>query len=397
MNANFSSDGPWSRVFLERRTVAAPRLLILADPKMIPALAGGLRDGGRFDVTAVSLAEPGVAQAAADRAEALAVFYGSPGAPLSAALQALAPKLRERGGRVVAVLQREQAAQRDDCFRAGASDVLFMPLPKEQFVGRLAASVGLTFAQDGGAPAPVAVAARSAVSRIERATVSAAGVESPSALSLKPGETVRLSWGSFQSWGLVVRSGPSAQIRFAGLAPDEEAKIQQWVKSGAQLAGAAPAPAAAAAPIVPAAPPAVGAHRRSHRADSRTAARIRGPQADPAADPPCAAPTDHDARRGQRARGEGWRRRGAASRCSGSSAAAPGGEWRGWSRGAVRGRGRGAGGACTAEEAGSSGPSLARPDRCGSLQGSRAPAAHRRDGGSRRLGARGRLGAQGDR
>src|SRR6266404_770882 len=209
---------------------------------MIPALAGGLRDGGRFDVTAVSLAEPGVAQAAADRAEALAVFYGAPGAPLSATLQALAPKLRERGARVVAVLQREQAAQRDDCFRAGASDVLFMPLPKEQFVGRLAASIGLTFAQDGGAPAPVAVAA--------------VGVESPSALSAKPGETVRLSWGSFQSWGLVVRSGPSAQIRFAGLAPDEEAKIQQWVKSGAQLAGAAPALAAAAAPIIPAAPPA---------------------------------------------------------------------------------------------------------------------------------------------
>ncbi len=239
----------------------APRLLILADPKMIPALAAGLREGGRFDVSALSLADVAAAQAAAERAEALAVFYGAPGAPLSATLQALAPKLRERGARVVAVLQREQAAQRDDCFRAGASDVLFMPLPKEQFVGRLAASIGLTFAQDGGAPAPVAVAARSAVSRIERASISAAGVESPSALSVKPGETVRLSWGSFQSWGLVVRSGPSAQIRFAGLAPDEEAKIQQWIKSGAQLAGAAPAPAAAAAPIIPAAPPAVAAPR----------------------------------------------------------------------------------------------------------------------------------------
>jgi len=32
---------------------------------------------------------------------------------------------------VVAVLQREQAAQRDECFRAGASDLLFMPMPKD--------------------------------------------------------------------------------------------------------------------------------------------------------------------------------------------------------------------------------------------------------------------------
>src|SRR6266404_7483959 len=226
---------------------------------MIPALAGGLRDGGRFDVTAVSLAETGVAQAAADRAEALAVFYGSPGAPLSAALQALAPKLRERGGRVVAVLQREQAAQRDECFRAGASDLLFMPMPKDQFVARLAGSVGLAFAQEGGAAAPVAVAARGSSSRIDRATVSSAGVEAPSQLPLKAGDTVRLSWGAFQSWGLVVRGGPSAQIRFAGLAPEEDAKVQQWVKSGAQLAGAAPAPAGAAAPLIPAAPPAAGA------------------------------------------------------------------------------------------------------------------------------------------
>src|SRR6267378_5880250 len=121
---------------------------------MIPALAGGLRDGGRFDVTAVSLAEHGVAQAAAERAEALAIFYGAPGAPLSAALQALAPKLRERAGRVVAVLQREQAAQRDECFRAGASDLLFMPMPKDQFVARLQGSVELSWPGDGGSTSP---------------------------------------------------------------------------------------------------------------------------------------------------------------------------------------------------------------------------------------------------
>jgi hypothetical protein len=206
---------------------------------MIPALAGGLRDGGRFDVTAVSLAEPGVAQAAADRAEALAVFYGAPGAPLSAALQALAPKFRERGGRVVAVLQRELAAQRDECFRAGASDLLFMPMPKDQFVARLAGSVGLAFAQEGGAPAAVAVAARGSSSRLDQATVSPAGVEAPSQLPLKAGDTVRVSWGPFQTWGLVVRGGPSAQIRFAGLAPEEEAKIREWIASAGPQAAAA--------------------------------------------------------------------------------------------------------------------------------------------------------------
>jgi hypothetical protein len=224
--------------------VPAPRLLILADPKMLPALAGGLREGGRFDVTAVPLADPAAAQAAAERAEALAVFYGAAAVPLSAALQALAPKLRERGGRVVAVLQREQVAQRDECFRAGASDLLFMPMPRDQFVARLSASVGLGFAQEAGVPATVAVATRSSTSRLDRATVSAAGVESPAQLALKAGETVRLSWGAFQSWGLVVRGAPSAQIRFAGLGPDEEATIREWVRSGARQPLAASAPLA---------------------------------------------------------------------------------------------------------------------------------------------------------
>jgi hypothetical protein len=258
---------------------------------MIPALAGGLRDGGRFDVTAVSLAEPAVAQAAVERAEALAVFYGAPGAPLSAALQALAPKLRERAGRVVAVLQREQAAQRDECFRAGASDLLFMPMPKDQFVARLAASVGLAFAQEVGAPAAVAVAARGSSSRLDRATVSPAGVEAPSQLPLKAGDTVRVSWGPFQTWGLVVRGGPSAQIRFAGLAPEEEAKIHEWIASaGPQAAAAttaqpapfpqqrAPAPNATPQPTVGRSAPGAGpppgfADRRPARPQARPAPR----------------------------------------------------------------------------------------------------------------------------
>jgi len=268
---------------------------------MIPALAGGLRDGGRFDVTAVSLAEPGVAQAAAERAEALAVFYGAPGAPLSAALQALAPKFRERGGRVVAVLQREQAAQRDECFRAGASDLLFMPMPKDQFVARLASSVGLAFAQEGGAPAAVAVAARGSSSRLDQATVSPAGVEAPSQLPLKAGDTVRVSWGPFQIWGLVVRGGPSAQIRFAGLAPEEEAKIREWIASAGPQAAAAiaaqPAPSPqqrAPAPNAPSQPPvgrsAPGAGPPPGFADRRPARHQARPAPRPAAASP-ATPT----------------------------------------------------------------------------------------------------------
>src|SRR5260370_24222102 len=104
---------------------------------MLPALASGLRDGGKFEVLTAALSDRAAAQAAVEQADAAALFYGAPGAPLTAALQALAPKLRERGGRVAAELPRDQAAQRDDCFRARASDLLCMPRPKEQFVAPL--------------------------------------------------------------------------------------------------------------------------------------------------------------------------------------------------------------------------------------------------------------------
>jgi DNA-binding response OmpR family regulator len=238
-----------------------PRLLIVADPKMLPALSGGLREGARFDVQAVALADAAAAQAAAETVDAVAIFYGAPTSPLPAALQALAPKVRERGARLLGVLQREQAAHRDECFRAGASDVLFMPAPKEQFVARLAASVELSFSSGGGGPpSTVFVATRSVSSRFERATISALGVEAPSQLALKPGDTVRLSFASFQSWGLVVRGAPAAQIRFAGLSPEEEKRITDWVKSGSRPQPAAPqrpqpAPAAAVqAPPPPATP-----------------------------------------------------------------------------------------------------------------------------------------------
>src|SRR5881394_1295964 len=141
---------------------------------MLPALANGLREGGRFDIQTVPLSDPQGAQSAAEKADAIAIFYGAPGAPLLAALQSLSSKVRERGGRVIAVLQREQAAQRDECFRSGASDLLFMPMPKDQFVSRLQASVELSWSGDAGSPAPVAVATRSAASKVDQARVSGA-------------------------------------------------------------------------------------------------------------------------------------------------------------------------------------------------------------------------------
>ena len=162
------------------------RLLVVADPKMLPALAGGLRESGKFDVVAASLADA-AAEAAATSADAAVVFYGSPGAPLPAALQALASKVRDRGGRVIAVVQREQAAQRDECFRAGASDLLFMPIPKDQFVARLTASIFLAFPAEPGAISAVAVATRISTSRIDTAMVSPNGVEAGGPLPLKSG------------------------------------------------------------------------------------------------------------------------------------------------------------------------------------------------------------------
>jgi CheY-like chemotaxis protein len=235
------------------------RLLVIADSKMLPALTSGLREGGRFDVTAMPLSDVAAVQTAADGADAVALFYGAPGAPLPAALQALAPRVRQRGGRLVAVLQREQAAQRDECFRAGASDLLFMPMPKDQFVRRLEGSLGLSWNCQEGSPSPVAVATRNAASRVDEAKVCPDGIEAASELPLKAGDTVRLSWGAFQSWGLVVRGSPSAQIRFAGLVPDEEVKIRDWLKSALPAAGAAPGNRAVLAPsrrLATATPPA---------------------------------------------------------------------------------------------------------------------------------------------
>ena len=150
----------------------ATRLLVVADSKILPALADGLREGARFDVATASLTDPVAAQTAAADAEAVALFYGGP-----VAVQALAAKLRERGGRVVAVLQREQLAQRDDCFRAGASELLFMPMPKDQFVSRLAQACELSFETASGAAADVSVATRTTTLRLAGAQVTGVGIE----------------------------------------------------------------------------------------------------------------------------------------------------------------------------------------------------------------------------
>ena len=246
----------------------ATRLLVLADPKMLPALANGLRDGGKFDVLTLPIADAAGASAAAQRADAMAVFYGTPDRPLPDALQELAPAVRGRGARVVAVLQRELAAQRDDCFRAGASDLLFMPMPKEQFLSRLADAVALVYSVEPGAPASVQVGARGTLQQLAQATVTASGVHAATALPFQAGETVRLSWSrgpeSFEAWGLMVCSAPDAQIRFAGLAPDEEARLRDWLRGAAAASRPLAPPRAPAAPMAgPRAPAAAVAAQRA--------------------------------------------------------------------------------------------------------------------------------------
>jgi hypothetical protein len=284
--------------------VLATRLLVVANSKMLPALASGLREGARFDVVTASLEEPSAIQAAATDAEAVALFYGGP-----AIVQTLA-SLRERGGRVVAVLQLEQLPQRNDCFRAGASDLLFMPMPKDQFVSRLVQACELSFTAADGSPAEVAVATRSTALKLSAAGITAAGIEAAteagSGNPLKPGETVRLSFGPFQVWGLVARGAEPLQIRFAGLTPAEEGQIRKWLqqRAAAQTAGE---PAAAvevrptwtgeSARVAPAMGPPPGfADRRPVRASTRpegargTTPPALPPVTPPAVDPLAAAP-----------------------------------------------------------------------------------------------------------
>jgi hypothetical protein len=242
--------------------VAAPRLLILADPKMLPALANGLREGGRFDVLPVPLSDGGAAAAAAPRADAVVVFYGAPGRPLASTVQMLGAAVRGKGGRIVAVLQREAVAQRDECFRAGASDLLFMPMSKDQFVNRLEGAVALAYSPGPGPLADVQVSSRTAQVKLSRAVVTPAGVHAPTGVPFLPGETVRLSLEvdgtPLQAWGLVAANGPEVRIRFAGLAPEEEARFREWAKKHPAGAPAAPEPSRPAPPAGPTGSPQSG-------------------------------------------------------------------------------------------------------------------------------------------
>jgi len=275
----------------------ATRLLVIADPKLLPTLAAGLREAGRFDVAAISTKDLEGAAAAIAQAEALAFFYGAPDRPLSAALQALAAPLRERGGRVIGVLQRDQASQRDDCFRAGASELLYMPMPKEQFVARLQSAVALTYGSSPGVEAAVSFATRTATVELP-AQVTADGVHGDGELSFRAGETVRISFPGFQAWGLVVRAGPGAQVRFAGLWPEDEKQLRDWLEGRLEAKTRADLPLALrAAPT--AGPPPGFADRRPVRPISasplRTPQRGVRPVAPAPLEPKSAAPAEPSA------------------------------------------------------------------------------------------------------
>src|SRR5258706_16415364 len=110
-----------------------------------------------------------------------------------------------------------------------------MPVPMDRSVGGLSAAVALALAGEPGFSAQVWVASRSATHQLEAAAVLPAGVLAPTGPELRPGDTVRLAWAgggaTFQSWGLVVRSDPQGlRIRLAGAAPEEEARLPEWLK-----------------------------------------------------------------------------------------------------------------------------------------------------------------------
>jgi hypothetical protein len=258
---------------------------------MLSSLAAGLREGARFEVATAPLSDPNAAQAAAAEAEAVALFYGGP-----SIVQALSSRVRDRGGRMVAVLQRDQLPQRDDCFRAGASDLLFMPMPKDQFVNRLAQTVALSFETAEGTAADVAVVSRTATHNLPGARVVANGIEAPGEVQVKPGETVRLTFGGFQVWGLVARAEGPLQIRFAGLTTDEEARIRKWVENGGRspasqpIGAVKPVPPSTESEVARAAPAAGPPPGFADRKMVRPAARTQAPRSPPPLVTPAATP-----------------------------------------------------------------------------------------------------------
>ncbi len=124
--------------------------------------------GGASEITTAALAEASALAPLAEVAEVVAVFYGTKQFPIAPLLAQLAPGVRARGAHFIAVLQRDQFALRDACFQAGASDLLFMPMPKEQFVARLHEAGSLACAEESGLGAQVTLVTRERGNRCSR-------------------------------------------------------------------------------------------------------------------------------------------------------------------------------------------------------------------------------------
>jgi DNA-binding NarL/FixJ family response regulator len=215
--------------------VPATRLLVVAEPKMLNALANGLRVGGRFEIATAQFSEPAALEPLTAQAEVVALFYGSKQFPLVESIQALSQGIRARGGQLIAVLQKDQAQQRDECLHAGASDLLFMPMPKDQFVARLFDAASRAFAETEGHPAQVTVLRKGSAPRTHQidAKVVLSGVVASGGPKLDAGETVQLSWKGaqeFSRWGVVLQSGDAGlRVRIVGASADEEAQLKAWI------------------------------------------------------------------------------------------------------------------------------------------------------------------------
>ena len=215
--------------------VPATRLLVVAEPKMLNALANGLRVGGRFEISTAQFSEPGALESLIAQADVVALFYGSKQFPLVESLQALSQGIRSRGGQLIAVLQKDQAHHRDECLRAGASDLLFMPMPKDQFVARLFDAASRAFAETEGLPAQVTVLRTGSEPQTHQldAKIVLSGMVASGGPKLDVGETVQLSWTGaqdFSRWGVVLPSGDSGlRVRIVGANAEEEAQLKAWI------------------------------------------------------------------------------------------------------------------------------------------------------------------------
>jgi DNA-binding NarL/FixJ family response regulator len=244
--------------------VPATRLLVVAEPKMLNALANGLRVGGHFEIATAQFSEPASLEPLTAQSDVVALFYGSKQFPLVESIQALSQGIRSRGGQLIAVLQKDQAQQRDECLHAGASDLLFMPMPKDQFVARLFAAASRAFAETEGNPAQVTVLRKGREPRTHQidAKVVLSGVVASGGPKLDAGETVQLSWKGaqeFSRWGVVLQSGDAGlRVRIVGASADEEAQLKAWIEG---LADPSPSSSSVATPdVAPIAQTLISAH-----------------------------------------------------------------------------------------------------------------------------------------